>query len=391
MVYEHEKIVYGGVGMRKIRTISLKAIAAFLSVVMTFGLMAYRPQVTHATEDKDLKAMADEIVILVNEARAEEGLKPLRAVPYLNDKARERARELIFDFSHYRPGRRIFYLTNECEFTLDDVSEEKIEVIAAKLDEKWCFPTWSEDKKSFRVDAKKRDDVEGILICEGAGFTSVETMTGLAEKLTEKKFSETWSEDNKSFSVDKKYEEAVTKFLKEEGIKFSMGDLFITIIDAGLIPYSRAGENTAGGSDTAQETFNQWKGSPVHWHAIMNPDYTHIGVGCAYEKDSTFKYYWDQIFIATDKTLDGQYIPESQETVPVGSGDVNGDSEINSFDLITINKYIAKEIEFNEAQMQSADLLQDGIITVFDAAVLRKYILGQYHTIPVTLEMFLNG
>lgn len=377
--------------MRKIRNISLKAIAAFLSVIMTFGFMAYRPQVTHATEDKDLKAMADEIVVLVNEARQAEGLKPLRAVPYLNDKARERARELIFDFSHYRPGRRVFYLSDEREFELDNVSEEKADELAARLDEKWCFATWSEDKKTFRVDAKKMDDVEGILIAEGIGFSARETLYGLEDKIAEKNFSATWSEDKKSFSVDKKYEEAVTKLLKNEGVKYSMGDLFITIIDAGLIPFSRAGENTAGGSDNAKATFNQWKGSPVHWHAIMNPDYTHIGVGCAYEKDSTFKYYWDQIFITTDKTLDGQYIPESTETVPVGSGDINGDSEINSFDLITINKYLAKEIEFNEAQMQSADLLQDGMITVFDAAVLRKYILGQYHTIPVTLEMFLNG
>lgn len=377
--------------MRKIRNTSSKAMAAFLSVLMALSFLTYRPRVAHAVEDTDLKAMADEIVILVNEARADAGLKPLRAVPYLNDKARERARELIFDFSHYRPGRRIFYLTNECEFTLKDVSEELTESIAKQLDEKWCFATWSEDKKSFRVDVKKKDDVESVLICENVSFSSFETTEGLAEKISGKQFFETWSEDNKSFSVDKKYESAVNKFLQEEKIKYTMGDLFITIIDAGLVPYARAGENTAGGSDNAKATFNQWKGSPVHWKAIMNPDYTHIGVGVAYEKDSTFRYYWDQIFIGTTKELDGQYIPESTKTVPVGSGDLNGDKEISSFDLITINKFLAKEIEFNELQMQSADLLQDGIITAADAVVLRKYILGQFNTIPVTMEMFLNG
>ncbi|SHM17699.1 CAP domain-containing protein [Ruminococcus flavefaciens] len=377
--------------MRKIRNTSSKAMAAFLSVLMALSFLTYRPRVAHAVEDTDLKVMADEIVILVNEARADAGLKPLRAVPYLNDKARERARELIFDFSHYRPGRRIFYLTNECEFTLEDVSEELTESIAKQLDEKWCFATWSEDKKSFRVDVKKKDDVESVLICENVSFSSFETTEGLAEKISGKQFFETWSEDNKSFSVDKKYESAVNKFLQEEKIKYTMGDLFITIIDAGLVPYARAGENTAGGSDNAKATFNQWKGSPVHWKAIMNPDYTHIGVGVAYEKDSTFRYYWDQIFIGTTKELDGQYIPESTKTVPVGSGDLNGDKEISSFDLITINKFLAKEIEFNELQMQSADLLQDGIITAADAVVLRKYILGRFHTIPVTMEMFLNG
>lgn len=377
--------------MRKIRKIYLKAMAALLSLVMTLGFMSYRPQVTHAAEEQDLKAMADEIIILVNEAREKAGLKPLRAVPYLNDKARERSRELIFDFSHYRPGTRIFYLSDEREFELDNVSAEKTEEIAARLDEKWCFATWSEDMKTFRVDAKKKDDVEGVLIAEGVGFTFRETLYGLEDKVTENKIVATWSEDKKSFSVDKKYEDAVNKLLKNEAVKYSMGDLFITIIDAGLVPYSRAGENTAGGSDNAKDTFKQWEGSPVHWHAIMNPDYTHIGVGVSYEKDSTFRYYWDQIFITTDKEFDDQYIPESQETVPVGSGDINGDKEINSFDLITINKYLGKEIELNELQKESADLLKDGYITEADAIVLRKYILGKYHTIPVTMDMFLNG
>ena len=391
IVYGLYKFIYGGVGMRKIRKISLKSMAALLSLIMTFGFMSYRPQVTHAVEDKDLKAMADEIIILVNEAREEAGLKPLKAVSYLNDKARERSRELIFDFSHYRPGRRIFYLSEELEFTLKNVDAEKKETIAAHLDEKWCFATWSEDEAIFRVDARKKDDVEGVLIAEKVSFEMRDTLFGLADKLTAEELPATWSEDQKSFSVDKKYEVAVNNLLKKEGIKYSMGDLFITIVDTGMVPYSRAGENTAGGSDNAEATFNQWKGSPVHWHAIMNPDYTHIGVGVSYEKDSEFRYYWDQIFIATDKEFDDQYIPESTKTVPVGSGDINGDKEINSFDLITINKYLAKEIELNDLQKESADLLKDGFITEADVIVLRKYILGKYRTIPVTMDMFLNG
>ena len=103
-----------------------------------------------------------------------------------------------------------------------------------------------------------------------------------------------------------------------------------------------------------------------------------------------FRYYWEQFFVAVDGELNDQYIPESQKTVPVGSGDVNGDSEINSFDLITINRYLAKETELNDLQKESADLLKDGVITSADAVVLRKYILGEYQEIPMTMDMLLG-
>lgn len=377
--------------MTNIKKISLKALAAFLSVIMALSFAAYRPhRITSAADDKDLRAMADEIVILVNEARVEAGLKPLKAVPYLNDKARERARETIFDFSHYRPGKRVYYLTAESIFTLDNANDEQTQNAYNELVGRNCFAEWNEDMTSFRVDERKTEAVEEILIGESIDYSYTVTTTGLDKLLAEKEYNVTWSEDNKSFSIDKKYETAVTKLMKETDIKFSVGDLFITIIDGNLIPYTRAAENIAAGFDNAQDTFNQWKNSPVHWKAIMNPDYTHIGVGAAYEKDSEFRYYWEQFFVAVDGELNDQYIPESQKTVPVGSGDINGDSEINSFDLITINRYLAKETELNDLQKESADLLKDGVITSADAVVLRKYILGEYQEIPMTMDMLLG-
>ncbi len=377
--------------MSKIKKISFKALSAVLSVIMAFSFIAYRPhRITTAADDKDLRAMADEIIIMVNEARTEAGLKPLKAVPYLNDKARERARETIFDFSHYRPGRRVYYLTAESIFTLESTDDEKTQNVYNELVGRNCFAEWNEDMTSFRVDERKTEAVEEVLIGEDVGYSYTVTTTGLDKLLAEKEYNVTWSEDNKSFSVDKKYETAVTKLMKETGIKFSVGDLFITIIDSSLIPYTRAAENIAAGFDNAQDTFNQWKNSPVHWKAIMNPDYTHIGVGVAHEKDSEFRYYWEQFFVTVDGELNDQYIPESQKTVPVGSGDINGDSEINSFDLITINRYLAKETELNDLQKESADLLKDGVITSADAVVLRKYILGEYQEIPMTMDMLLG-
>ena len=108
--------------------------------------------------------------------------------------------------------------------------------------------------------------------------------------------------------------------------------------------------------------------------------------------NSDYKYYWEQLFVATTKKLDDQTIPERYKTVPKSSGDVNGDAEINTFDLIAVNHYLADDTAFlNDLQLQSADMLKDGAITSADAMVLKKYILGDYKTLPVTMEMLLEG
>ena len=256
--------------------------AFFVTVFFTSGFYSKANK-----NDEDFKRMAEEIVILVNEARADAGLKPLYVAPYLNDIAHVRARECIARFSHYRPSS-------------DPQADEHL--------------------------------------------------------------------DNPQNTVS-----------------------FITALDENLVPYSKAAENLAAGADNAEATFEQWRNSPKHWAAIMNPDYTHIGVACTYEQNSTYKYYWEQFFVATTKKLDNQTIPEKYKTVPISSGDINGDSEINSFDLITLNRYLADDtMSLNDLQIQSADMFKDGVITSADAAALRKYLLGDYKTLPVTLDMLMK-
>ncbi len=293
--------------MSNVKMLCCRSTAFLVAVIMVCCSLMYYPCRTHAAvkkSDEELKKMSEEIIWLVNEARAEENekikaenvkraeegleplplLKPMKSVPYLSDKARERARETIFKFSHYRP----------------------------------------------RWDGKEDD----------------------------------------------------------------MDNLFITIVDENLIPYSGAGENIAAGFDNAKATFNQWKESPGHWKAIISPSYTHIGVGCAFDENSTYKYYWAQLFISYDYEtfgpLEDEYIPERYKTVPKDTGDINGDGEINSYDLITINKYLAKKLDLNDLQIASADLLKDGSITSADATVLRKYILGKVKTVPLTMDEYVS-
>ncbi|WP_028519401.1 CAP domain-containing protein [Ruminococcus flavefaciens] len=269
--------------MSSVKSFSCRAMAVVIAVIISVCCFSKTPSTdVHADIEQDLAGMAEEILFLTNEARIEAGVKPLKAVPYLNDVSNVRSRECIFNFSHERP--------------------------------------------------------EPVLMPDGT----------------------------------EEYR-------------------FFTVIDDSLVPWTKAAENIAAGSNSAEATFEQWKKSPNHWKSIVNPDYTHIGVSVSYDPNSEYKYYWEQIFVRVDGSLENEYVPERYETVPVGSGDINGDGEVNSFDLITINKYLAGRTVFNALQLESADMLDDGTITSADVVVLEKYILGEYKKLPLTMEMILNG
>lgn len=188
--------------------------------------------------------------------------------------------------------------------------------------------------------------------------------------------------------------EAAAVRAKEISVKFDHkrldGSKFHTLIDDNIVPWFKTAENIAGGSPTAEETFIQWKNSPDHWNAIINPNYTHMGVGLCYDPDATYRWYWEQVFVAVDGEVEGQELPIKYVITPASSGDINGDNAIDSFDLILLSKYIAGEIQYlNDLQLESADLLADGSITSADAVVLRKYLLGEFETLPITMDQFL--
>ena len=154
--------------------------------------------------------------------------------------------------------------------------------------------------------------------------------------------------------------------------------LFNTVLDSNGIPYGVAGENIAAGSSTAEATFEQWKNSPSHWKNIMSESFTHIGVGVVYAPDTEYGWYWEQIFIGNDSEVEGQYVPEREVVTPTCCGDIDGDGSITSLDFVILVKYLKQEVVLNDLQISSADCLQDGVITVVDAIILRKFLLGEY-------------
>lgn len=62
------------------------------------------------------------------------------------------------------------------------------------------------------------------------------------------------------------------------------------------IKYACAGENLAAGQRTPANVVNAWMNSEGHRKNLLNPKYTEIGVACYHDPDSTYKYYWGQLF-----------------------------------------------------------------------------------------------
>ncbi len=258
--------------MNKAVGLGKRMLSAFLSAVIAFSCMMITPLTSSGDNAQyQFAEYADRIGFLVNQAREEEGLKPLRVLTYLNDCANVRARELIEKWDHDRP----------------------------------------------------------------------------------------------------------------DGTKFS------TVVSKELVPFSYISENIAAGYSTPEETFQQWKESPPHWSAILDPDMDYIGIGVTYDENSEWKWYWTQLFIDCNKELAGAYMPAWNRIVPQSVGDLTGDGVLNSFDYILLARYVIykkdpnKKIYFNELQLESADIFEDGEITISDAVVLKKYLIGKYKTLPV--------
>lgn len=278
---------------------------------------------------EELRELANELAVLVNEERAANGLQPLYIVPHLSDYSHVRVRESVRKFSHFRPSQS-----------------------------------------------------------ELSGSAS----------------------DGEGESFD--------QYLRDEDF-----------------PFLKAAENLAAAQDpcSPEDALAQWMNSDEgHRESILDPEMTHMGVAVTFEqKDRTseeyqsspYEWYWEILLIDVqkdsvvvddpdepgmkkriyyDKELDGQYLPVRFEIVPVSTGDLSGDSVIDSFDYVAILQYIeyqdalakqkagkdadeeilSRPVYFNDLQIEAADCFKDGIININDAKALQKYVLGEYKSLP---------
>lgn len=84
--------------------------------------------------------------------------------------------------------------------------------------------------------------------------------------------------------------EIVDKFSHER----PNGERWVTCIK---VRYKCAGENIAAGQRTPERVVQAWMNSEGHRKNIMNPRYSEVGVACYFEPDSTYRYYWGQLFM----------------------------------------------------------------------------------------------
>ena len=265
---------------------AVKNVKRLVSILTAFAAavccMSFCPATTSGEEELlTMAELADRMGVLINEARSENGLKPLYAVPYLNDCANVRARECIVKFDHDRP--------------------------------------------TFDKNGNAQD--------------------------------------------------------------------FSTVIDDDLVPFSNAAEDIAAGYKSEEDTIEQWRNSTLHWNYLMSQnkkgeyvDYDYIGIGVCYEENSEYKWYWAVLLIDCEEDLSGAYIPERFKKVPKCLGDLTGDGVLNSFDYIVLSRHILYGKYLNELQLESSDLFKDGEISIADAVVLKRFLLGRYKTLPVTLD-----
>lgn len=181
------------------------------------------------------------------------------------------------------------------------------------------------------------------------------------------------------------------------------GGIFADDIDYNRVSFTSFAENIASGSASPEETFEMLMNSDEHNSIITNPNFTHIGIGVAYEENSMYGWYWSQVFVSVCNEIPGQKLVTREDlnkydntsntdnAVSQLQGDVNCDGRVNSFDYIILANYYFSDTALNESQINNCDVMQDGQINIADIIVLKKHIVGseKYETLPLTPDMFI--
>ena len=101
-------------------------------------------------------------------------------------------------------------------------------------------------------------------------------------------------------SISNRLSEAAAIRANEIVQKFSHtrpdGSSYHTVIKNVGYMHPYVGENIAAGRKSPEEVMNAWMNSNGHRAAILNPNYTEMGVGFTYVTNSMYGTYWVQIF-----------------------------------------------------------------------------------------------
>jgi uncharacterized protein YkwD len=76
------------------------------------------------------------------------------------------------------------------------------------------------------------------------------------------------------------------------------------------------GEDLGAGYGTAGAVLAGWQASAAHNAVLLNPNYNAIGIGLAYEPNSTYKWYWAADFGGPGGTVKVVVPPAASQVVP---------------------------------------------------------------------------
>ena len=101
--------------------------------------------------------------------------------------------------------------------------------------------------------------------------------------------------------------------------------------------WTSVGENGAAGQPTATTLVSEWMNSTKHRANILNPNFTHMGLGYTYlfgtgGTANNFKHYWIQDFAVGDNNP-GTYVPQTTEQI-------NGTNTANTVNGTTSSEVI---------------------------------------------------
>ena len=287
------------------------------------------PQVTQ----QDLKDLAAEMAVRVNEIREENGLKPLYVVPHLSDYAHVRVRESVHKFSHFRP--------TQADYSGNPDGEEGENFDQYLIDENYPFVTAYENLAA-RPDPCTVDDAlnQWRISTQGHWDTILNpdiTHMGVAVTYEHK-------DRNSDTFADDPYEWYWELLL----IQVQKDPTYALLVDD--------------------------PDNPGYKKRVYTSDYELDGqyLPTRYEivPESTGDLSGDAIVDSFDYITLLQYIEYQCALSNMREG--------KEYDEELLNH----PVSFNALQIEAADCFKDGVININDAKVLQKYILGEVKKLP---------